>query len=667
MLEPTVTGVAESAAPVEADPDKPLAAFDLEDGKFVELVRKWFLEASKKKQPIMRKRKVDHEMYAGKQWSETDTSGPANAKRPRLTINLILTMINAVEGEERTNRQEMKFYGTGGEDDENAANLNRILKWIVKGCGGEFALSQQFRNGAISGEGWVVPEVDFFDDPEGKIKLAFVPDAEMFDDPLSVSPVGDDARRRQRAKQMTEDELEARWPGCAAQLRSNTEGGELGTERDGKGFRDIYLDPADQVNSPKLYNCDTKMWTVLETWWWQIESGWVVINEQTGLMEEKTEEEFSQLQDQRAQDIQNAQVQAINAQLTAAINPPALGQPVMPQPQIPPPLQAKQRPLRKFYQAFTVYDVLLEKKASPMPRLKRIPYIPVRAMFDSTNGEWFGLVRPVTDVQKQHNVEQSTIVALIQLMGKGSWKGPKGSFHNKHEWETKLGQTGQLLEYNAARGEPKPIEVPPIPRHLVDLAMTRPQMIREISGVNVEMTGQRQGSDAGVVMEMRKKAARTSLAPLFDNFRHTKIELGMVLLAYIQTYISVGRMIRVVGPDGAAAVSMTTDMSIGQYDVTVEETDSSVNDRMATLNILQTTLPQVMSAGIPVPPEFIDLLPMPPHVRDAWKRLVLWQMTTAGTLPPPDWKAGDPIPPPPGMPLPPGVVPSGAPAPQPAQ
>jgi hypothetical protein len=75
--------------------------------------------------------------------------------------------------------------------------------------------------------------------------------------------------------------------------------------------------------------------------------------------------------------------------------------------------------------------------------------------------------------------------------------------------------------------------------------------MREISGVNVEMTGQRRVGRSGVVMEQRQKAAKTVLAPLFDNFRASKMELGRVLLAYIQAYITVGRQIRVLGPKGA--------------------------------------------------------------------------------------------------------------------
>src|SRR6478609_3440828 len=96
--------------------------------------------------------------------------------------------------------------------------------------------------------------------------------------------------------------------------------------------------------------------------------------------------------------------------------------------------------------------------------------------------------------------------------------------------ESGLATPGKMLEYNAQRGKPEPIETPTIPRHLLELAQTRPASMREVSGVNVELTGVRQGSDAGVVMEHRAKAAQTVLAPLFENARRTKKVLGKVLL-----------------------------------------------------------------------------------------------------------------------------------------
>ncbi len=332
---------------------------------------------------------------------------------------------------------------------------------------------------------------------------------------------------------------------------------------------------------------------------------------------------------------------------------------------MPPPIDAVQRPIKRLYQAFTCYETLLSKDESQLPLVKRVPYVPFRAMYDNKDKCWYGLLRSLLDLQKQHNVEQSAMIQLVQLMPKSSWMGPKGTFHNRRDWEQKLATPGAMLEYNGRIGKPEQIKPDAIPRHLVEMAMSRPQAMREVSGVNVELTGARVGSDPGVVMEQRTKAALTVLAPLFDNFREAKKSIGMILLAYIQRFVTPGRRIRVIGdkPGDMQVIEMTLDMSVGRYDVTVEETNASVNDRTAALNILQTTLPMMLKSGMPMPPEIIDLLPIEPAIRDAMKRQMAWTMAIQGQLPPPNWKPGDPVPmpmPPPGM-APPGAPPPGAP------
>jgi hypothetical protein len=43
-----------------------------------------------------------------------------------------------------------------------------------------------------------------------------------------------------------------------------------------------------------------------------------------------------------------------------------------------------------------------------------------------------------------------------------------------------------------------------------------------------------------------------------------------------------------------------------------------------------------------VPPEFVDLLPMNPDLRDEMKRMIAWQLTVNNMLPPPGWQPGQP-------------------------
>jgi hypothetical protein len=640
--------------PQGLEPPKPSGMFDQPDDTLVKKLRTLLKKAVDHHAKRRTLRKKEWAALANEQWEEADKTAMSGHKRATLTLNLLHTMLAAVEGEERSNRQELKFYGEEEGDDLSAAAWGRLLKWVMEQCGGEFSLSSMFRSGAGVGEGWVVPDVDFFDDPDGQIKLHFVDEDEIWVDPLSTDPTAADARHLFRGQMFEEDEIEARWPGKLDQLRLKTLEMEPGQETDGKGYRDVYLAP-DQTNGPKICDAAERQWMIVEAWWAQIEPGVVVLNEQTGELDEVTPDEFEQLRAERG----NAQKAWLRARLNpslvpdpsqvSAINPQGLV-PQDPGP-MPPGLQSKERPLRCLYQAFFCGDVLLEKRKNEIKGLRRYPYVRFGAMFDKEKKHWYGLLMLALDIQRQHNVEQSAIIQLIQQLPSASWMGPKGSFHNKNEWENKLAQPGKLLEYNSNRGKPEQIETPPIPRHLVELAMARPGQLREITGINTEMTGQRT-PDAGVVMEMRKKAATTVLAPIFDNYRRAKLDVGKVLLAYMQRYIKPGRRLRVLGDNKAGWVQATLEMTQGKFDLKVEETNASLNDRMETLTVMQTTLPQIIQAGVPVPPEFIDLLPMNPTIRDAWKRMLAWHLTTQGMMPPDWWQPGMDPNTPPALPAP---------------
>jgi hypothetical protein len=636
---------------------------DKPEDDFVAQVRCWLKESHGAKREKLDRRKRDRRIHDGEQWDESDVKAARDVKRPALTLNLMLSLIQAIEGEERSNRKAIKFYGNEEQDENCATGLNRIMKWIEKSCGGEFALSTAFRNAAIAGEDWLGVEVDYYEDAEGKICLVQVDDEEIFDDPLDVSETANKGRYLIRCKMWAEDEIEAKWPESLASLHQRSFGTDSGMEGDRSGYRDIYLAP-DDTGSLKLYDSKQKRWAVIECWWHQIVPGHIVANPQTGLLEEYDAKEFEALVAQREQEQMAAmQARVDHALAPAPMMPTPMGPmaaPKPPAPEIPPAIEAIERPIRRFFQAFICGDKLLERKASPIEGLKRFPYVPIRAYLKKDSKEYFGFIRPAIDPQLQYNVEQSVLTQLEQLMPKSSWMAPKGAFHNKQDWMAKLAQPGQLLEYNAARGKPEPIQPPSISRHFAEMAMLRPQQVREISGVPLEMSGNRNGADTGVVIDKRSKAGRTALTGFFDHYRATKIELGRVLLCYIQQFVSVGRKIRVIGEEGKAEyVEMTQDMRSLRYDITVDEGEDSVNERFEALFVLQTTLPQLAKAGVPITPEFIDLLPLPPHLRRAWRRQIAWEMTVANRLPPPNWKEGDGIPPPP---MPPMGAPMGAPA-----
>lgn len=618
----------------DTEPQRTKGLFELPDEEFLTKVKGWLKEAGEHKGEISKRRVSCRKMFEGDQWEEADRKLAEEQKRPALTFNLLQSIVHAVAGEEQDERQDIKYFGVGMEDDAGAHAWTKLLKNVMQQNNGDFAVSTGFTESLKVGEGWLVPDINYFDDPDGKYELEFVSEKEMFPDPLDTTPTADKGRFHIRAKMMNEDEAIAFWgeDKFAEVKKSAIAAGKI-SESDGKGVKDIYL-ASDGEFKMKLYDASKGQWMVFEIWWCEYQPG-KVARGPMGIMEEFTDEELAEM----SAEIEQQQLATIQLMMTS----PGMQ---LPMPQMP---EVEERTIKCMYQGFWCDDVVLERQKSPLKYLKRSPYVPIRGIWREEKGDWQGIVEPIEDVQKQGNIEQSVIVQLLQLMPKQSWYGPRGSFHNKNDWAAKLATPGQMLEYNKQRGEPKPVPVQAIPRHVIDMAFSRGQAMREVSGVNTEMTGQRQGDDAGVVMEMRKKAARKVLAPNFQNLRQSKIVLARVMLSYMQTYMSPERKARVLGQDmKPELIEITEDMKLGRYDLAIDETQASINDRMMTFTILQTTLPMMMKAGVPLVPEFVDLLPMDPEIRDKWKRQISWEMTMAGRLPPEGWEPGMPVPPPSG-------------------
>ena len=84
------------AAPV-AD-DKPVGPFQRSDEELVKQINKWLKAASTHRADRLKERIAEWEALSGKQWSEDSVTRMQGQKRSVLTLNLLQTMMSAVEG-----------------------------------------------------------------------------------------------------------------------------------------------------------------------------------------------------------------------------------------------------------------------------------------------------------------------------------------------------------------------------------------------------------------------------------------------------------------------------------------------------------------------------------------------------------------------------------------
>src|SRR5262249_23711312 len=130
-----------------------------------------------------------------------------------------------------------------------------------------------------------------------------------------------------------------------------------------------------------------------------------------------------------------------------------------------------------------------------------------------------------------------------------------------------------------------------VPSGYFDLMAFGISSIRDVTGINLELLGQRDENQPGILEFQRKQAAMTVLATLFDSLRRFRKMVGRIRLYFIQNFLADGRLVRLAGPDGASIVPLLRDRTLGEYEVIVDDAPTSPNQKEANWAIISSMLP----------------------------------------------------------------------------
>jgi hypothetical protein len=172
-------------------------------------------------------------------------------------------------------------------------------------------------------------------------------------------------------------------------------------------------------------------------------------------------------------------------------------------------------------------------------------------------------------------------------------------------------------------GRIQPKTPPPMPDSLWQLLNYAISSIRDVSGINVELLGMREADQPAQLEEARKQSGMVILASVFDSLRRYRKRQGRIMLYFILNYISDGRLIRIVGDDGAQYVPLIHQPGLVEYDVIVDDEATSPNQKekiWATLMQMMPMLGQTLDAGdwsI-----LFEYSPLPSSVVEKWQNKI---------------------------------------------
>jgi hypothetical protein len=199
-----------------------------------------------------------------------------------------------------------------------------------------------------------------------------------------------------------------------------------------------------------------------------------------------------------------------------------------------------------------------------------------------------------------------------------------GAFANPAKAKKEWGDPTKAVELAAGGlNKIKPREGVQLPPGVTDFMTFAISSIRDVTGVNIEMLGLREGDQPGIVESMRTKAGLTILAGVFDAIRLYRKRQGILLAEFVTRFLSDGRLIRIWGPQGQQFIPLIRQPDVVEYDIVIDESPASRDVKEKTWIVLQQLVPGMVQQGIQIPPETFDYLPLPESLAVKYKQALM--------------------------------------------
>lgn len=529
---------------------------------------------------------------AGDQLSEEDKQLLDAQNRPHVVFNRVLTILKAVAGMQINGRNEVKFLPRNTEDTEVNEVLSAASKYMADGCDADDEESSAFSDCAVCGIGVTESRFTYDDDPAGMyVEDTFDPREFGWDRTARKKNLRD-ARRMHRVRRMPLSDAMQMFPG---KDRVQLDAVWAQTGADDSGPRSIEEKRIrDGENSYEEHD-DKNEVTLVCIEWWEREPYYRVADEATQTLMDLSDEEHARLK----------------ARMTALAMP----------------LHSVRLTRKRFYRAWLGSEYL---DGGPTPCGNRFSWSVITGDYDKKKREFFALQRVMKDPQMWANKFMSQIMQIMNATAKGGILAETDAFDDEEQAEETYAQPEAITWVSPGALSGQKPKIMPKPGQgdasaFVNLLQFAVSSIKDVTGINLELLGQQDQNQPGILEHMRKQAGMTVLATLFDSLRSYLRFIGQKRLHFIQTRMSDGRLIRVVGQDYVKSVRLAKEKTTGDYDVIVDDAPTSPNQKEANWQIIQPMLAVFKEQLMASPDVLVMVLrysPLPAPLVDAISKVI---------------------------------------------
>lgn len=530
-----------------------------------------------------------YDFVAGRQWDTDDEAKMKEQNRPMVTFNLVAKFLDAVGGLQINNRQEIRCYPRQVGNAQVSEVANGALAWCRDMCGAEYEETDAGHDCLLTGMGWIEDFYDDSRDPGGVIAQERRDCLEMIWDPMARKKNLTDRRWQARLKRMSRDEYIEMFD----EEPTGSVAVSVAPDDIDNGLQ-VITRPQDYGGENSGASDASGQFMVADYQFWCMHTVWdvkAVLPNELG----QPQPQQQQFSDEEWQKIQPG-MQAANI-----------------------PHQANKQKVRQYYRCWITGSGI----RGGIRMLPSFTYHAITGKRDRNKNLWFGLGRNLKDPQRWVNAFFSSIIWQLMVNPKGGMMMEEDAVTDQAEFEDSWADPSKVsyVAQGAISGgkiQPKPPAG--YPQGMDRLMTFSLDALPGVSGINAELLGLTDRQQPGIVEAQRKQGALAIVAWYFDALRRYYQEAGRVMLGMIRDFMTDGRLIRIVGKEGAQYVPLLRDPLTAEFDIIVDEAPTSVNMQERVWAVLQQLLPLAVQAGIRPPPEIWDYAPIPSDLAQKMKQ-----------------------------------------------
>ena len=474
--------------------------------------------------------------YVGNQWDPKDVAKLDKEKRPHLTINLILPIINLLSGIQRQGRRDITVIARKGGLKPLAAVFTETIRHCIDVTDADYEIADCFLDGVIGNKGWLGLGVNYDDDPvNGDIHVSKVSPFDMREDPDAKEyDLNRSGKFVIRDHWMDKNALLLNYPD---KVKDINDGG-------------LDIDPAsgDVISDSEK---GVYRWRMRECWWKQYEKRLILINSVTGevrpISPENREVALAIAAKSNLWHIKEWVVPVLNKTVTAG-------------------------------------NLVMEDVADPYNGVTKFPYYRFCPFW--VDGYVMGVSQNLMGPQQEVNKRRSQILHNMNQSANSGYIVKK-VLNNYDRLLAEHGATpGVVLDESKAGGKIERIEPVPISEGHVRSSKISADDMKEISGANPDLMGQvmHGENESGIAIQLRQAQGMKVVELLFDNFARTQklISLGLVDMVRFTDVYSDEEIRNIISDKNMDVdLSLLRDRKIGKYGIKIESSTSSPTARYA--------------------------------------------------------------------------------------